>query len=109
MKTLLCLCCRGDDGAHTCNREGGDRHHRHLAGEMNGPNGGAGGFQLSFTFKQDGAKLTGTVQGPQGDPIAISDGKIDGEKISFKVVIQGGMTIIHEGTINAASHSLVHP
>ena len=34
-------------------------------GTAQGPNGD--GFQLSFTFKQDGANLTGTVQGPQGD------------------------------------------
>jgi hypothetical protein len=72
-------------------------------GEMGGGNGG---FQLSFTFKQDGAKLTGTVQGAQGDPIAISEGKIDGDKISFKVVIQGGTTITHDGTINAAGDEI---
>ena len=46
------------------------------------------------------------MQGPQGDPVTISDGKIDGDKISFKVVIQGGMTIIHEGTINAAGDEI---
>ena len=62
--------------------------------------GDNGGFQLSFTFKQDGTTLTGTVKGPQGDPIAISNGKIDGDKISFTVVIQGGMTITHDGTVN---------
>jgi len=64
-------------------------------GEMGGGNGG---FQISFTFKQDGPKLTGTVQGPQGDPIAISEGKVDGDKISFKVSFNG-MVISHEGTI----------
>ncbi len=68
--------------------------------------GGNGGFQLSFSFKQDGTALTGTVQGPQGDPIAITNGKIDGDKISFTVVIQGGMTITHEGTINAAGDEI---
>jgi hypothetical protein len=72
-------------------------------GEMGGGNGG---FQLSFTFKQDGAKLTGTVQAAQGDPVAISEGKIDGDKISFKVVIQGGTTITHDGTINAAGDEI---
>jgi len=69
-------------------------------------NGGQGGFQLSFTFKQDGDKLTGTVQAAQGDPVAISEGKIDGDKISFKVVIQGGTTITHEGTIHAAGDEI---
>ena len=69
-------------------------------------NGGQGGFQLSFTFKQGGGKLTGTVQAAQGEPVAISEGKIDGDKISFKVVIQGGTTITHEGTINAAGDEI---
>lgn len=73
-------------------------------GAMGGDNGG---MQLTFTFKQDGATLTGSVLAPQGgDPIAISNGKVDGNKISFTVVIQGGMTITHEGTINAAGDEI---
>jgi hypothetical protein len=67
------------------------------AGDMKGPDG-SNGFHLSFTFKVDGAKLTGTVQGPQGEPIAITDGKVDGDKISFNVSVNG-MVIIHEGTL----------
>ena len=67
------------------------------AGEFKGPDGGTG-FQVSFTFKQDGAKLTGTVAGPQGDPIEIIDGKVEGDKISFKVAFNG-MIISHEGTV----------
>ena len=66
-------------------------------GQMGGPNGG--GFQISFTFKQEGMKLTGSVAGPQGDPIAISDGKVDGDKVAFNVSFNG-MTIKHEGTIS---------
>ena len=65
-------------------------------GNMAGPNGD--GFQITFTFKQDGAKLTGTVTGPQGDPMAISDGKVDGDKLSFNVSFNG-MTIKHEGVV----------
>ena len=38
--------------------------------EMKTPDGQS--FPLTFTFKQDGVTLTGTVQGPQGDPIDIS-------------------------------------
>src|ERR1700693_2679598 len=70
-------------------------------GQMKGPDG-SGDFEISFTFKQDGAKLTGTVQGPQGDPIEITDGKVDGDKISFVVHIDanGGMKITHDGTIS---------
>jgi hypothetical protein len=39
----------------------------------------------SGKFKADGAKLTGSVAGRQGDT-EIQDGKIDGENISFTVV-----------------------
>jgi hypothetical protein len=65
--------------------------------QMGGPNGD--GFSISFTFKQDGAKLTGTVAGPQGDPLQISDGKVDGDKVSFSVNFNG-TTFKHEGTIS---------
>ena len=37
-----------------------------------------------FDFKVDGTKLTGTVTYPQGE-VAISEGKIDGDEISFVV------------------------
>lgn len=66
---------------------------------------GGDSAQLAFTFKQDGATLTGSVQGPQGDAIAITDGKVDGDKISFKVTFNG-MTITHEGTINTAGDEI---
>ena len=65
-------------------------------GDVKGPNGDS--LQLTFNFKQDGAKLTGTVNGPGGD-IDISDGKVDGDKISFTVSFNG--TIIqHKGAIS---------
>ena len=41
--------------------------------------------ETTFNFKADGAKLTGTVSGMQGDN-PISDGKVDGDNISFTVV-----------------------
>ncbi len=66
------------------------------SGEVKGPDGN--GFQLTFHFKQDGAKLTGTVSSQAGD-IEISDGKVDGDKISFTVSFNG-MTIQHDGTIS---------
>jgi hypothetical protein len=62
-------------------------------------------YLLTFTFKQDGAKLTGTVQGPQGDPVAISNGKVDGNAISFDVSFNG-MTISHSGTVNDAGDEI---
>ena len=47
-------------------------------------------FPLSYAFKVDGAKLTGTVTGPQGDPLEIKEGKISGDKISFYVQVDMG-------------------
>ena len=38
-----------------------------------------------FSFKVDGTKLTGIVTDPQGET-AISEGKIDGDEISFVVI-----------------------
>ena len=73
-------------------------------GDMKGPDGSQG-FSLSFTFKQDGAKVTGSVAGPQGDPLEITDGKIDGDKITFTVSFNG-MTIRHEGVLNAAGDEI---
>ena len=64
--------------------------------EMKTPDGQS--FPLTFTFKQDGATLTGTVQGPQGDPIAISNGKIDSAAFTFDVSFNG-MTIHHSCTV----------
>jgi hypothetical protein len=67
------------------------------SGDIVGPNGNS--FHISFTFKQDGAKLTGTVTGPEGDPIEIADGKVDGDKLSF-TVSYNGMTFKHEGVVS---------
>jgi len=59
-------------------------------------------FQLTFTFKQDGATLTGTVQGPGGDPMEISNGKVDGNKFTFDVSFNG-ITIHHDCTVDDGS------
>ena len=51
--------------------------------------GGNPGRPVTITLKADGSTLTGTMpaggRGGTGDPIAISDGKIDGNSISFIV------------------------
>jgi autotransporter translocation and assembly factor TamB len=70
-------------------------------GQVNGPNGD--GFTLTFNFKQDGTKLTGSIEGPGGEPIPIKDGKVEGDKISFWLSFDAGggeMKITHDGTIN---------
>ena len=43
--------------------------------------------EVTFTFKADGAKLTGTVSGRQGDA-PISDGTIKGDDISFTQTLE---------------------
>jgi hypothetical protein len=64
--------------------------------QMSGPDGG--GMTLTFTFKQSGTKLTGTMDGPGGEPMQIQDGKVDGDKISFAVSFND-MKIVHEGVV----------
>jgi hypothetical protein len=41
--------------------------------------------EQTITLKADGSALTGSISGPRGDA-AISDGKIDGDTITFSVV-----------------------
>ncbi|HEY5380683.1 MAG TPA: hypothetical protein VIJ65_00375 [Acidobacteriaceae bacterium] len=55
-------------------------------------------FALTFVFKQDGAKLTGTVAGPEGDPLTIDNGKVDGDNFTFTVAYNGA-TITHTGAV----------
>jgi len=43
----------------------------------------------TLTLKADGATLTGNLQGGRGGPVEITEGKIDGMNVSFKVVRAG--------------------
>lgn len=64
--------------------------------------GGNGDFSLTYNFKQDGDKLSGTVIGPQGDPMPLVDCKLDGDKISFAIKVDMGgnvTTFSSKGTI----------
>jgi len=54
---------------------------------------------IVFNFKQDGASLTGTVAGPMGDPLPITNGKVDGDKFTFDVSFNG-LTIHHDCTVD---------
>jgi len=67
----------------------------HWQGTVSGPNGD---ITLNFTFKADGTKLTGAVETPNGEQ-PINDGKIEGDKLSFKTQFQDN-TIEHEGTVS---------
>jgi hypothetical protein len=102
MKTLLCACAGLVMALSAVTARAADLTGTWSA-TMTTPDGGS--FQLSFTFKQDGAALTGSVQGPQGEAIAISEGKVDGDKISFKVSFNG-MTISHDGTVSAGGDEI---
>ncbi len=91
MKTLLSICAAFVMTLGTVSVRAADVTGT-WASEMKTPDGQS--FPLTFTFKQDGVTLTGTVQGPQGDPIAINNGKIDADKFTFDVSFNG-MTIHH--------------
>ncbi len=45
---------------------------------------------INYTFKADGSTLTGATTGPDGREIAIKDGKINGNNISFSLVFDFG-------------------
>jgi hypothetical protein len=64
-------------------------------GSITTPNGDV---QIVFNFKVDGAKLTGAVEGPNGD-VPIEEGKVDGDKISFKTHLNDA-EVDHQGTLS---------
>jgi hypothetical protein len=69
-------------------------------GAVNTPNGD---FPVAFTFKADGANLTGSTSGPDGSEVAIKEGKVDGKNITFKVTFDfGGMpfTLNYKGVVD---------
>lgn len=66
-------------------------------GTLQTPDGNS--FDLTYTLKQDGAKITGSVQGPQGDPLDLLNGKIDGAKVYWEVNFNGA-TLAENGTVS---------
>jgi hypothetical protein len=95
MKTLLSICAAlamalGATAMRAADITG------NWSAEMNMPDGNS--MPLTFTFKQDGAKLSGTVQSQQGGTMDISNGKIDGAKFTFDVSFNG-MMIHHDCTV----------
>jgi hypothetical protein len=70
-------------------------------GSMSTPNGD---IPVGFTFKADGAALTGSMSGMDGNEIAIKDGTIDGANIAFSVTLDfGGMPfkLTYKGVVSA--------
>jgi hypothetical protein len=71
--------------------------------------GPAGDTTLSFTFKADADKLTGSTTGPDGSEVPIKEGKIDGKNITFKVILDfGGMPfeINYKGVVSPTETKL---
>jgi len=58
--------------------------------------------ETTFTFKVDGNALTGTVSGFRGE-MPISDGKIDGDQISFSQTLEfngNSFKLLYTGTVS---------
>jgi hypothetical protein len=66
------------------------------------PSRQGGTREQTFNFKADGDKLTGTVSGRQGD-VAIADGKISGDTISFTVKMEYGGNSVEQKYTGAVS------
>jgi hypothetical protein len=67
--------------------------------QISGPDGNA--MTINYDFKVDGAKLTGTVEGP-GGALPIQNGTVEGDKIAFTITFNGGngeMKVGNEGTL----------
>ena len=68
--------------------------------EMKMPNGNS--REVMMTLKADGAALTGSVSGRNGDT-PISDGKVDGDNVSFTVVREmngNQMKMMYKGKVS---------
>ncbi len=55
-----------------------------LDGKWTGPLE-SGGRDVVFQLKMDGAKVTGSMSGPNGEPRPITEGSLDGDKIALTV------------------------
>ena len=66
--------------------------------------GPQGQFSMVFNFAVDGDNLTGTMSNDFMGTTPISDGKINGNDLSFKINVTGGpggdMTINYKATVN---------
>src|SRR5689334_16182871 len=57
-----------------------------------------GSMEVTFTFKVDGSKITGTSNSQMGE-MPLSDIKVEGDNVSFVAAMQD-FKILHKGTIN---------
>jgi hypothetical protein len=66
------------------------------------PAGQGNTMEVTFTFKADGNKLTGTMSNPRGER-EIQNGKIDGDTITFDQTFERGgnsMKIVYTGKVS---------
>lgn len=69
--------------------------------QMPGRDGGT--REVIYNLKADGAKLTGTTTGMGGQEIQITDGKIEGDNVSFKTKVEfngNEMIMLYKGTVS---------
>ena len=62
-----------------------------------------GAIAIAYTFKAEGAALTGSSLGPDGSALPIKNGKVDGNKISFAQDLdfgQGPVTFNYTGVVS---------
>ena len=66
---------------------------------------GRGGNMQTNTIvlKQEGAKLTGTLDGGRGGPVEITNGKVEGDTVTFTVVRSFGGNDIKQNFKGAVS------
>src|SRR5580765_531278 len=68
---------------------------------------GGNDIQTVLKLKQDGDQVTGTISGFQGNEDKIEDGKVDGDKVTFKVTRDfGGNKMITTYTCTISGESL---
>ncbi len=71
-----------------------------IDGKWEGEVQGMGGdpMKISYTFKADGTTLTGTTKGMDGNDLQITDGKIEGNQLSYSIDF-GGMPMKFKGVL----------
>ena len=73
------------------------------------PAGGRGGPQ-TFTFKQAGSDLSGTIDSGRGGPVEINNGKVDGDKVTFETTRdmgdKGKITTKYSGSVSGTTLKL---
>jgi len=61
-------------------------------------------YPLTYTFKVDGSKLTGTLEAA-GSEVPIDSGMVKDDNVSFNVTVQG-VTYAHKGKYYTAGDSI---